>query len=188
MDIPGHYFDEFEEDLNDPSCVQQIYDFALQQVRGMVDYNDEDDLIQEVFYRLTKWPIGKKYNSKRHYFSLLKITIRQAIAAYWRRWHSQRNDIRRRKFVSELQSDESTKYEFIGQSENILHRLQLKEVVKRILDKVTTLQPNQKAMFKLRFVEEKSHGEIATILGISVRTSYRLESDLRHLLQDHLNT
>ncbi len=186
MEFPDHYFDDFVEDLNDPECVQQIYDFALKQVRGMVDYNDEDDLIQEVFYRLTKWPIGKKYNSKWHYFSLLKITIRQTIAAYWKRWHSQRNDIRRRKYVSELKSDEGKKYEFVGQSENVLHHLHLKEVILLILEKVTTLEPKQEIMFKLRFVEEKSHGEIAELLGISIRTSYRLESELRRVLHEIL--
>ena len=64
MNVPDYYFDGFEENLNDPRCVQRIYEFSLRQVRGLVDYNDEDDVIQEVFYRLTKWPIArKKYNS-----------------------------------------------------------------------------------------------------------------------------
>ncbi len=129
MDLPDHYFDDFVEDLSDPQCAQQIYDFALLQVRGLVDYNDEDDVIQEVFYRLTKWPISKKYNSKSHYFSLLKITVRQAIAAYWKRRHSQRNDVRRRIFISELQT-EATSYDFSENSDNALHRLHIKETVK----------------------------------------------------------
>lgn len=186
VDVPDHYFDDFEEDLTDPKCVQEIYDFSLNQIRGMVDYNDEDDVIQEVFYRLTKWPITANYNSKRHYFSLLKITIRQAIAAYWKRWHSQRNDRRKRRYVSEFENDLGKTYEFVGKSENVLHHLHLKEVAKRVFDKVTTLTPKQKTMFRLRFMEEKSHEDIAHQLGISIRTSYRLESQVRGLLQDSL--
>lgn len=187
MDLPSHYFDDFEEDLCDPVCVQQIYDFALLQVRGLVEYNDEDDVIQEVFYRLTKWPMGKKYNSKSHYFSLLKITIRQAIAAYWKRRHSQRNDVRRRKFISELQAD-TANYEFSCESVNALHGLHIKEVVKLVLEKVKSLSSNQRTMFELRFVQEKSHDEISKRLQISIRTSYRLESQVRRLLQELLAT
>ena len=83
----------------------------------MVDYNDVEDVVQEVFYRLHKWPIGgmeKKYNSARHYFSLLKITIRQAVAAYWKRRHSQRNDVRRRSFISQLKQEGDRGAEFVG--------------------------------------------------------------------------
>lgn len=188
MDVPDHFFDDFIEDLADPDCVQEIYDFTLSQVRGLVRYNDEDDLIQEVFYRLAKWPIGNKYNSKRHYFALLKVTIRQAIAAYWKRWHSQRNDVRKRRYISELQADESCKFEFEGQTENLLHALHIKEVAKRLRRKVTTLNQRQRIMFQLRFIEEKPHDEISTKLGISIRTSYRLEAQLRESLREYLGT
>ena len=187
MDVPDHFFDDFVEDLTDPSCVQQIYDFTLGQIRGLVDYNDEDDLIQEVFYRLTKWPIGKKYNSKRHYFALLKITIRQSIAAYWKRWHSQRNDVRKRRYISELQADDSRKYEFEGRQENLLHSLHVKEVVRRLTEKVTALEVRHRIMFQMRFIEEKSHEEISSKLDISIRTSYRLEKELRRLLREYLS-
>lgn len=184
MKVPDYYFDDFEEDLCDPECVQRIYEFSLHQVRGLVDYNDEDDVIQDVFYRLTKWPIGKKYNSARHYFSLLKITIRQAIAAYWKRRHSQRNDVRKRTFISELENDEGKQYELAGAGDNVLYFFHMKEAVRLVLEKVQTLTPDQKAMFQLRFVEEKPHDEIAEILGVSIRTSYRLETKVRQLLQD----
>ena len=186
LDLPGHYFDNFEEDLSDPVCVQQIYDFALVQVRGLVDYNDEDDVIQEVFYRLTKWPIGKKYNSKSHYFSLLKITIRQAIAAYWKRRHSQRNDVRKRKFISELQN-EATRFDFDSNSESVVHRLHVKEVVHLVLEKVKSLNPRQRKMFELRFMKELSHEDISKQMKISVRTAYRWESKVRQLLQEMIN-
>ncbi len=185
MDLPGHYFDDFEEDLADPVCVQLIYDFAAMQVRGLVDYNDEDDVIQEVFYRLTKWPIGKKYNSKSHYFSLLKITIRQAIAAYWKRQHSQRNDVRKRRFISELQAEASS-FDFSSDAENVLYRLHVKELVGVVLAKVKLLSTNQRKMFELRFLNECSHEEISVQLGVSIRTSYRLESNVRQLLQELL--
>lgn len=183
MRIPDHYFDKFEEDLTDPDCVQQIYDFCLRQVRGFVDYNDEDDVVQEVFYRLHKWPIGKKYNSKPHYFSLLKITVRQAIAAYWKRRHSQRNDVRKRRYISELQHD-SVNTEFADDSQSIWYRLHIKEAVKRVLENVKSLSPNQKRMFELRFVKEKSHEEISAELKISIRTSYRLEAKVREILRE----
>jgi len=186
VDLPGHYFDDFEEDLRDPVCVQQIYDFALIQVRGLVDYNDEDDVIQEVFYRLTKWPIGKKYNSKSHYFSLLKITVRQAIAAYWKRRHSQRNDVRKRRFISELQAEASS-FDFGSNADNVLHRLHVKEIVRLVLETVKSLKPDQRRMFELRFIEERSHEEISKLLRFSVRTSFRLEQQVRKLLQDLLN-
>lgn len=188
MDIPDHYFDDFEEDLTDPDCVQLIYNFSQKQVRGLVDYNDEDDVIQEVFYRLTKWPIGKKYNSKRHYLSLLKITVRQAVAAYWKRRHSQRNDVRKRKFISELQSDQSKAYELEGRSEHVLQRLEIKEAVKLVLERVTRLNQRQRTIFKLRFVEQRSHEEVASLLGISLRTSYRLESQVRQLLVEYFGS
>ena len=177
-------FDDFVEDLNDPNCVQQIYDFSLTQVRGMVDYNDEDDVIQEVFYRLTKWPIGKKYNSTKHYFSLLKITIRQSIAAYWKRRHSQRNDVRKRVFISELILDGASNFDFtdFGPS-NSLNRYHIKELVQLVLKHVQTLPAKQKTMFQLRFLQQKSHEEIAIQLGISIRTSYRLETKVREILQ-----
>lgn len=182
------YTDDFVEDLNDPNCVQQIYDFSLSQVRGMVDYNDEDDVIQDVFYRLTKWPIGKKYNSARHYFSLLKITIRQSIAAYWKRRHSQRNDVRKRVFISELVQDGKFSFDFtdFGPS-NSLNRYHIKELVQLVLKHVETLPPKQKAMFNLRFLQGKSHEEIAQLLNISIRTSYRLETKVRELLQARFN-
>ena len=184
MDIPDYYFDDFEEDLHDSKCVQEIYEFSLSQVRGMVDYNDEDDVIQDVFYRLTKWPIGRgKYRSKRHYFSLLKITIRQAIAAYWKRRHSQRNDVRRRQFIGELTADRELKFEIAGQEATAIQQLQLKEQVRRVLDQVTTLSERHRVMFRLRFLEEKSHEEIASQLSISIRTSYRLEAQVRELLR-----
>ena len=187
MNVPDYYFDGFEENLNDPRCVQRIYEFSLRQVRGLVDYNDEDDVIQEVFYRLTKWPIArKKYNSSRHYFSLLRITIRQAIAAYWKRRHSQRNDVRKRSFISELQDDEGKQYEFAGKRDHILHHLHLRETAKLVLEKVSTLKPIHREMFELRFVQEKSHDEISEILKVSIRTSYRLETKVRQLLQDYL--
>lgn len=182
MNAPDHYFDDFKEDLNDPVCVQQIYDFALLQVRGLVEYNDEADVIQEVFYRLTKWPIGEKYNSKRHYFSMLKITIRQAVAAYWKRRHSQRNDIRKRKFISELQTD-AYSYEPNSNTKAVWMGLHIKELVKLILERARSLSHRQQAMFQLRFLEQKSHEEIALELEISIRTSYRLESQVREILQ-----
>lgn len=178
----------FREDLADPKCVQLIYDFALTQVRGLVDYNDEDDVIQEVFYRLTKWPIKAKYHTAAHYFSLLKITVRQAIAAYWKRWHSQRNDVRRRQFVSELSQDQDKTYEFEGDSENVLHRIQIREIIGKLLEKVESLSPRQRAIFQLRFVDEKSHSEIANLLCIGLRTSYRLEAELRLILQEFLRS
>jgi RNA polymerase sigma factor (sigma-70 family) len=184
---PDDYFDDFVEDLNDPKCVQRIYDFAISQVRGMVDYNDEDDVIQEVFYRLTKWPIGKKYNSARHYFSLLKITIRQAIAAYWKRRHSQRNDVRKRVFISQLQQDGNQNVEFAGQTENALQRLHLKDLIWRVMEKASTLTQQQRTMFQLRFLDGKSHEEVAVALGISIRTSYRLEIKVREILQAYFS-
>lgn len=183
---PDNFYDDFEEDLQDPKCVQRIYEFSLRQVRGFVEYSDEDDVIQEVFYRLTKWPIGKKYNSSRHYFSLLRITVRQAIAAYWRRRHSQRNDARRRTFISELQNDDGTKYELAGKSENVLLRMQIKEIVKLLMTRVETLTPAERTMFQLRFIDEQSHEEIAEELSVSIRTSYRLESRLRKKLLGYL--
>ena len=186
MGIPDQFFDGFVEDLHDPACVQEIYEFSLTQVRGLVDYNDEDDVIQEVFYRLTKWPITKKYNSKRHYFSLLKITIRQAIAAYWKRRHSQRNDVRKRRLISELQADDTKHYEFEGKTQNVLYHLHVKEVVKQILSRTSALTRQQREMFRLRFVEEKSHQTISDLLGISIRTSYRVEAQVREILQQHL--
>lgn len=185
--VQGDYFDDFVEDLNDPECVQRIYDFSLSQIRGMVDYNDEDDVVQEVFYRLTKWPIGKKYNSARHYFALLKITIRQAIAAYWKRRHSQRNDVRKRVFISQLQHDGNQTVEFTGQSENVLQRLHLKDLIRRVMEKANTLTQQQKTMFQLRFLEEKSHEEVAGVLEISIRTSYRLETKVREILQSYFS-
>jgi RNA polymerase sigma factor (sigma-70 family) len=186
--IPEHYFDDFVEDLNDPDCVQEIYEFSLGQVRGMVDYNDEDDIVQDVFYRLTKWPMAKKYNSRRHYYSLLKITIRQSIAAYWKRRHSQRNDARKRRYISELHSEDSRTYEFEGSTESVFHRLQMKEMVKLVLKKVTTLKPKHRAIFQLRFIEDRSHEQIADLLKISLRTSYRLESQVRQRLHDYLGS
>lgn len=182
-DEPDDYIDDFVEDLDDPNCVQRIYDFCRTQVRGMVDYNDEDDVIQEVFYRLAKWPIGKKYNSTRHYFSLLKITIRQAIAAYWRRRHSQRNDARKRVFISELIQDGS-QFDFAGTGQSdSLNRYHIKELVRLVLQYAKTLPPKQRAVFNLRFIQEKSHEEIASLLEISIRTSYRLETKVREQLQ-----
>lgn len=182
MKFPGKLVDDFKEDLDDPKCVQRIYDFSLRQVRGLVDYNDEDDVIQDVFYRLTKWPIKAKYNSARHYFSLLKITVRQSVAAYWRRRHSQRNDTRRRVFISDLQRDDATQYELAGSCENVLSRLQLKETVQRLLDRVKTLTWQEQTMFQMRLLDEKSHEEIAKVLAVSIRSSYRLESKLRSKL------
>lgn len=182
--VPDDYFDDFREDLNDPQCVQRIYDFSLSQVRGMVDYNDEDDIIQEVFYRLHKWPIGNKYNSAKHYFSLLKITIRQAIAAYWKRRHSQRNDVRKRVFISQLQQDGQRAVEFPAQTSDVWRRLHLKDLVQRVVEKANTLSGVQRRMFRLRFLEEKSHEEIAQTLGISIRTSYRIETRIRETLQE----
>ena len=178
------YTDDFVEDLSDPNCVQRIYDFSLSQVRGMVEYNDEDDVIQEVFYRLHKWPIGKKYNSAKHYFSLLKITIRQAIAAYWKHRHSQRRDARKRVFISQLQKDGEREFGFTDNTESIWNRLHLKDLTRRILEKANALSIEQKTMFQLRFVEEKSHEEISKVLGVSVRTSYRLEIKVREVLQN----
>lgn len=182
------YFDDFVEDLNDPECVQKIYDFSLRQIRGMVEYNDEDDLIQDVFYRLHKWPIGKKYNSAKHYFSLLKITVRQAIAAYWRRRHSQRNDARKRVFISQLQKDGNRAVEFTSDPTSSWQRLHLKDLARRVLEKAETLSDQQRKMFKLRFLEEKSHEEIAKALGVSIRTSYRIETRIREILQTHFKS
>lgn len=188
-EVADDYVDDFVEDLNDPRCVQRIYDFALHQVRGMVDYNDEDDLIQDVFYRLTKWPINaKKYNSARHYFALLKITIRQSIAAYWKRRHSQRNDSRKRIFISQLERDSEKRYEFADasqDSDNVLAKLEIKELAKKVLAKAESMPENHKTMFRLRFVDEKSHEEISQHLGISIRTSYRLETKVRTMLRAH---
>ena len=152
----------------------------------MVEYNDEDDVIQEVFYRLHKWPIGKKYNSARHYFSLLKITIRQAIAAYWKKRHSQRRDARKRVFISQLQRDGEREFAVAENSESVLNGLHLKDLVKRILEKASTLSPQLKTMFQLRFIDEKSHEEIAKTLGVSIRTSYRLETKVRESLQSYV--
>ena len=151
----------------------------------MVDYNDEDDVIQEVFYRLHKWPIGKKYNSTKHYFSLLKITIRQAIAAYWKRRHSQRNDVRKRVFISQLQKDGERAVEFEAESNEVWHRLHLKDLVRRVMEKASTLPQQQRTMFQLRFLEQKSHEEVAEVLGVSIRTSYRIETKIRETLQAH---
>ena len=181
--VPDDYFDDFEEDLSDPQCVQRIYDFSLSQVRGMVDYNDEDDIIQEVFYRLHKWPIGNKYNSAKHYFSLLKITIRQAIAAYWKRRHSQRNDARKRVFISQLQLDGQRGPQFAAESTEVWHRLHIQDLVRRVMAKASTLSDEQRVMFQLRFLEQKSHEEVAQVLGISIRTSYRIEAKIRDTLQ-----
>ena len=186
MGKPDLQFDDFKEDLRDPQCAQLIYDFAKGQIRGLVDYNDEEDVVQEVFYRLTRWPIKAKYNSTRHYFALLKITIRQAVAAYWKHRHSQRNDYRKRRFVSELVADNELKYEFEGSTENVLTRLQINEQFKMVLEKVKTLDEKHRKFFDLRFLQERSHGEVAQALQISARTSYRLESHLRDLLQTHL--
>ena len=183
MNVPDTYFDDFREDLEDAECVQRIYEFTLRQVRGLVDYNDEEDVIQEVFFRLTKWPIGNKYNSARHYFSLLRITVRQSIAAYWKRRHSQRNDIRRRVLISELQQADGRNFEYLGESENVLQRMEIKETVKRILGAAESLTPRQQIMFRMRFLECQSHEEIAIKMGISIRTSYRLETSLRQILQ-----
>jgi RNA polymerase sigma factor (sigma-70 family) len=182
VNAPDKYYDDFQEDLSDPKCVGLIYDFSLRQVRGMVDYNDEDDVIQDVFYRLAKWPIAKKYNSKRHYFSLLRITVRQAIAGYWKRRHSQRNDVRKRRFISELQTD-CQSHEFASRLDSPWYLLHLKDAAQMVLERAQSLNTKQRAMFELRFLEEKSHSEIAETLKISVRTSYRLESQLREIFQ-----
>ena len=181
--VPDDYYDDFQEDLSDPQCVQRIYDFTLTQVRGMVQYNDEDDIIQEVFYRLHKWPIGNKYNSAKHYFSLLKITIRQAIAAYWKRRHSQRNDARKRVFISQLQLDGQRSPQFASESTEVWRSLHLKDLVRRVMEKASTLSDQQRTMFQLRFLEQKSHEEVAQVLGVSIRTSYRIETRIRENLQ-----
>ena len=181
--VPDDYFDDFEEDLSDPQCVQRIYDFSLSQVRGMVDYNDEDDIIQEVFYRLHKWPIGNKYNSAKHYFSLLKITIRQAIAAYWKRRHSQRNDVRKRVFISPLELDGRPNRQFAAKSNEAWRSVHLQDLVRSVMEKASKLSDQQRTMFQLRFLEQKSHEEVAQILGVSIRTSYRIETRIRETLQ-----
>ena len=187
--LPADYVDDFVEDLSDPECVQRIYDFSVRQVRTMVDYNDVEDVVQEVFYRLHKWPIGgragteKKYNSARHYFSLLKITIRQAVAAYWKRRHSQRNDVRRRAFFSQLDQRGARGVEFVGDSNEPWRLVHLKELVASVLEKAKTLSHEQRVMFQMRFLDEKSHEEIAEVLGVSIRSSYRLETKVRKTLQ-----
>ena len=196
--IPDDYVDDFVEDLSDPKCVQKIYDFSVRHVRTMVDYNDVEDVVQEVFYRLHKWPIGgrvcggrsntgKKYNSARHYFALLKITIRQAVAAYWKRRHSQRNDVRRRTLLSQLKWDGDRCAEFVGATDEPWQLVHLKELVASVLEKAKTLAHEQRVMFQMRFLDEKSHEEIAEVLGVSIRSSYRLETKVRKTLQGYFS-
>ncbi|MEM7784010.1 MAG: sigma-70 family RNA polymerase sigma factor [Planctomycetota bacterium] len=173
----------FHADLGDPDCVQKIYDFVRIQINGLVDYNDEDDVIQEVFYRLTRWPMRAVYESKPHYYSLLKITARQVVAAYWKRWHSQRNDVRRRRFISELESDHGSQVEFVDDRTTSGEQQQLKELVQKVLETVQSLSHRDQVFFKWRFILQRTPDEISEALKISVRTCYRIEARLREKLQ-----
>jgi len=86
-------------------------------------------------------------------------------------------------FISQLQLDGQRSPQFAADSTEVWHRLHLQDLVRRVMEKASTLSDQQRRMFQLRFLEQKSHEEVAQDLGVSIRTSYRIETKIREILQ-----
>lgn len=138
----------------------QIFQELIEQHKGILfkvartycqDEEDRQDLIQEIMIQI--WQSFHKYNDKFKISTwLYRISINVAISYYRKNAVRKSNNIPLNEKVSQIQDVEKSEKE---QQLNLLDQFinELKELDKALM---------------LLYLEDKSHAEIADILGISV--------------------
>ncbi|MEQ1554681.1 MAG: RNA polymerase sigma factor [Ferruginibacter sp.] len=138
----------------------QIFQELIEQHKGILfkvartycqDEDDRQDLIQEIMIQL--WQSFHKYNEKFKISTwLYRISINVAISFYRKNAVRKKNSIPLDEQISQIKEDEKTETE---QHLNLLDQF------------INELKEFDKALM-LFYLEDKSHIEIADIMGISV--------------------
>ncbi|MDX9924262.1 MAG: RNA polymerase sigma factor [Ignavibacteriaceae bacterium] len=115
------------------------------------DEEDRQDLIQEIMIQI--WKSLHKYNSKFKISTwLYRISINVAISFYRKNTVRKKNNVPFNEQISHIQNDDTNEKR---EQLNLLEQF------------ISELKEFDKALMLL-YLEEKSHSEIADILGISV--------------------
>lgn len=130
-----------------------------------------EDLIQNVFMKI--WVGRANLNENKNFKNYLLVSVRNDIYQYFRK---------------QFQVDETSEYpEIIDASQNLETKLSAKELEKRIAGIISKMPQRRQEIFNLSRLEKLSNQEIASRLGISIRT---VEKHIENALMDlrkHLN-
>jgi RNA polymerase sigma-70 factor (ECF subfamily) len=123
--------------------------------RMVIDHDDADDIVQEVFIKF--YHSAKNFRGDSSLYTwLYRMTVNASL-----------NALRRKKVREYLSLDEiATQYESDApQPDEVLESLEQRSEIEKA---VALLPGKQRAVFVLRYYEEKSYEEIADILKTSV--------------------
>ena len=119
------------------------------------------------------WVGRANLNENKNFKNYLLVSVRNEIYQYFRK---------------QFQVDETSEYpEIIDASQNLETKLSAKELEKRIAGIISKMPQRRQEIFNLSRLEKLSNQEIASRLGISIRT---VEKHIENALMDlrkHLN-
>ena len=83
-------------------------------------------------------------------------------------------------FDDSSENEENTLDKYLGKEEEGFKKLENSEMIREI---VSTLTPEEKTVFKMRFIDNKIQQEIAETMGVSQMTISRIEKKIRDRLR-----
>lgn len=139
--------------------------------RLLKDQSAAEDLIQNVFLKI--WVGRANLNESKNFKNYLLVAVRNEIYQYFRK---------------QFRLDDTAEYpEIIDASQNQDTELSAKELETRIAGVISKMPQRRREVFNLSRLEKLSNQEIASRLGISVRT---VEKHIENALMDlrkHVN-
>ena len=137
---------------------------VLRFLRGLVAHDDADDLLQETFLAASRNAAGFRHGSALPWL----LTIAGRRVRDERKYRARRS--RRERAVGEERSE-----------------LQEASVTDDGIDEhVRTLPPRQRAALELRYVHDLTHAQVASVLGVSLRTAKAWSAQGLAMLRDAL--
>ena len=122
--------------------------------RMVVDHDDADDVMQNTFVKAWK-ALGNFRGDANLYTWLYRIATNESL-----------NFINKRKKQNKVSMDDAEHY--LAQNLESDHYYSGDEIQQKLQAAIATLPEKQKAVFVLKYFEEKKYDEISDILGTSV--------------------
>ncbi|QEH43857.1 RNA polymerase sigma factor [Chitinophaga sp. XS-30] len=153
---------------------RNLYEYGL---RVAEDKSLVKDSIQDLFIKL--WSNRLQLSSVRNVKSYLLVSLRSTI-------FNKTKQSRRTKIIG-IEDQHSFELNFTVESA-YLEKEAVSERSRNLLNALNQLTPKQKEIIYLKYFEELEYNEIAAILNISVKATYKLSARAIVALREIMNT
>ena len=148
------------------------YGIRLTQDRELVK-----DAVHDLFVKL--WNNKKKLSNVINIRAYLLVAIRSTVF----------NKLAREKKVVSSEINDAFPFEMVFSVENELIRKESEGIkAQTVIDGLNQLSPRQKEVLYLRFYQDLSYEEVASIMDVSLKATYKLNARALKALKDALGT